>query len=221
MNKNPRNSRRLAQVLMAMALMMWMPKVAAQTFEYPEHDDDEKIAVSFQGSRPTISDFVTAILSQSSDRVFCERAYGDWKRYQQKRPLSRNSSISVDTRNGYMQYQYVGEEENDTTVMEMCFWNCADGKRKLVCANANCRMNGEYGRYDHTGTYFYVYDNKTRIMRTVWPEDIGALYEGDGINVFFLPRRGKDIRVQASGCGDQWNEVLEWDGYKFTSRILP
>ena len=71
---------------------------------------------------------------------------------------------------------------------------------------------------------FFVYDNKTRVMRTVWPEDIGALYDGDGLSVFFLPRQGKDIKVSAAGGGERWDEVLEWDGYQFVPNdalVLP
>lgn len=120
-----------------------------------------------------------------------------------------------------MRYQIVGPEDNDTTVMEMCFWNCADGKRKLVCANTYMVLNGDYGWDEYIGTYFYVYDNLTRIMRTVLPEDIGALFDSDGLSVFFLPRRGKNIRVSAAGGGERWNEELEWDGYMFNLKQVP
>ena len=58
-------------------------------------------------------------------------------------------------------------------------------------------------------------------MREVLAEDIGALYDSDGLTVFFLPRQGKNIRVSAAGGGDRWNEVLEWDGYQFNSRKVP
>ena len=58
-------------------------------------------------------------------------------------------------------------------------------------------------------------------MRTVWPEDIGALYDGDGLSVCFLPRQGKDIKVSAAGGGERWDEVLEWDGYLFVPNEAP
>lgn len=212
---------RWAFVLMTLAMLMWMPRVSAQSFEYPEYSDGERIVVKYQGSRPTISDFVTAFLSHSKEREFYDNAYSEWLRFQQKKQPGKNVSIIVDTRNGYMHYEIARPEEKDTIVMEMCFWNCADGKRKLVCASTYWAMDGEYGWGEFTGVSFFLFDNKTRTMRTVLPEDIGALYDGDGISVFFLPRQGKDIRVSVGGGGDRWNEVLEWDGYQFHSKEAP
>ena len=212
---------RWAFVLMTLAMLMWMPRVSAQSFEYPEYSDGERIVVKYQGSRPAISDFVTAFLSHSKEREFYDKAYSEWLRFQQKKQPGKNVSIIVDTRNGYMHYEIARPEEKDTIVMEMCFWNCADGKRKLVCASTYWAMDGEYGWGEFTGVSFFLFDNKTRTMRTVLPEDIGALYDGDGISVFFLPRQGKDIRVSVGGGGDRWNEVLEWDGYQFHSKEAP
>ena len=58
-------------------------------------------------------------------------------------------------------------------------------------------------------------------MRTILPEDINALYDGNGLSMFFLPRKGKNIRVLVSSEGDRWEEVLEWDGYKFKTQETP
>ena len=212
---------RWAFVLMTLAMLMWMPRVSAQSFEYPEYSDGERIVVKYQGSRPAISDFVTAFLNHSKEREFYDKAYSEWLRFLQKKQPGKNVSIIVDTRNGYMHYEIARPEEKDTIVMEMCFWNYADGKRKLVCASTYWAMDGEYGWGEFTGVSFFLFDNKTRTMRTVLPEDIGALYDGDGISVFFLPRQGKDIRVSVGGGGDRWNEVLEWDGYQFHSKEAP
>ena len=207
-------------VLMAV-LMMCVSSLSAQSFEYPEVSDGERIVVKSQRGRPTISDFVTAYLSQRKDSTFFDKVYSEWQRYRQKLPLSENVSLIVDTRNGYMHYEIVRPEEKDTMVMEMCFWNCADGKRKLVCANTYWKMDGDYGWNTFIGASFYVYDNQKRFMRTVLSEDIGALYDGDGLSVFFLPRQGKDIRVSASGSGELWDEVLVWDGYRFIPSEVP
>ena len=125
----------------------------------------------------------------------------------------------TDVRNGYMRYEKINVEENDTIIWEMCFWNCADGKQKLVCSNAIWILNGDYGAT--AGTEFLVYDNAKKRMRFIYPDDIGALYDGDGLSVFFLPRKGKDIRVSAAGSGERWDEVLEWDGYQFSSKVVP
>ena len=221
MNRKNLNSRRATYVLLTILMFLWMPRMSAQTFEYPEYEDEnsERIAVKFKGNRPTISDFATAYLNyRSKEMEFFGKVLDEWKRYQQKKPLSKNASISVDTKNGYMRYQIINPQEKDTTVMEMCFWNCADGKHKLVCANTVWMMNNDYGWDKHIGPCFFVYDNAKREMRIVLPEDIGALYDSDGLSVFFLPRKGKNIKVSAAGGGDRWNEVLEWDGYSFKLR---
>lgn len=95
------------------------------------------------------------------------------------------------------------------------FWNCADGKRKLLCANTFLAMENDYGWDEHVGVWFYVYDNKTGVMRPVLAEDIGALFDGDGISVFSLPRKGKNIKVTTYSVDERWEVVLEWDGFQF------
>ena len=203
--------------MMMLIMLMSTAGIMAQTFEYPEYENDtERIAVRYEGKRPTISDFTTAILNHVKDQKFYDMADRDWKLYQQKKPLSGKSKITLDIPNGYMRYDTFYPEKTDTVFMEMCFWNCADGKHKLVCCNTVWRMDGDYGWADYTGAHFYLYDNSTKKLRDIWAEDIGALFDGDGLSVFFLPRKGKDIKVSAAGGGDRWDEVLIWDGYKFS-----
>ena len=212
--------RRITYALILLIALAWSGETAAQAFEYPDYPEFDKITVRYQGSRPTITDFATAYLEYDrEDSDFYRIIYEAWERYLQKEPLGDNVSIDVDVKNGYMQYEKINPEENDTIVFEMCYWNCADGKQKLVCANAIWMLNGDYG--STVGTVFLVYDNAKKTMRFILPEDIGALYDGDGLSVFFLPRKGKDIRVSAAGAGERWNEVLEWDGFQFNSKEVP
>ena len=219
-----------AIVLAALLSITGVMQTNAQAFEYPESPEGfDNIAVKYQGSRPTISDFATAFLNYSKDMEPLGKEYtefygtinSEWQRYQQKKPLKNKASIIVDTKNGYMRYEIRRPEACDTTVMEMCFWNCADGKHKMVCANTVWRLDGDYGWAEYTGTHFFLYDNATKKMRCLLPEDIGALYDGDGLTVFFLPRKGKNIKVSAAGGGDRWDEVLEWDGYQFNQKEKP
>ena len=104
--------------------------IMAQTFVYPEYEDlTERIAVHFDGQRPTISDFATALLdNRSSEHDFFGMVNRDWKLYLQKKPLSTKAKITLDTKNGYMRYDTFYPEKTDTTFLEMCYWNCADGK---------------------------------------------------------------------------------------------
>ena len=82
------------------------PRIMAQTFVYPEYEDlTERIAVHFDGQRPTISDFATALLdNRSSEHDFFGMVNRDWKLYQEKKPLSTKAKITLDTKNGYMRY---------------------------------------------------------------------------------------------------------------------
>lgn len=209
-----------AFLLFVLTAFSWMTKADAQTFEYPEYpDNDTRIGVKYQGSSPTIKDFANAYLDFAQEEYeFFGQVNKEWKKHLQKKPLSKNCSILTDVKNGYMRYQKNDATQNDTTIMEMCFWNCADGKHKLVAANTIWRLDGDYGWDEHVGTRFYLYDNKKKEMRPIYAEDIGALYDGDGLSVFFLPRKGKNIQVSAAGGGERWDEILEWDGYQFTAK---
>ena len=209
-------------VLMTLVALVWMQEMAAQTFEYPTYDDDSvRIAVKSKGSRPTIADFATAILNHSKDMEFFDKVNEEWKRYQQKKPLRYHGNFTVDTKNGFMSYYMPGEEANDTIYLEMCFWNCADAKHKLVAYSVRWKMGEDYGWSEYAGCRFCLYDNQKKTMRTILPEDLNALYDGNGLSMFFLPRKGKNIRVLVSSEGDRWEEVLEWDGYKFKTQEAP
>ena len=140
-------------------------------------------------------------------------------RYQQKKPLRHHGHFIVDVKNGFMSYEMPGEDANDTTYLEMCFWNCADAKHKLVACNVRWKMGEEYGWSEYVGCRFYLYDNDKKTMRVILPEDIGTLYDGNCLSVFFLPRKGKNIRVSISSEDERWDEVLEWDGYKFKEKM--
>ena len=207
----------MKNLIIILACMLMPCTTQAQAFEYPEYDgnNEEIIAVKFQGNRPTITDFVDAYLNHAKEKEFYGKVYREWLNYKQKKPLSKHASIILDTKNGYMHYEIIRPEENDTLVMEMCFWNCADGKHKLICANTVWMLEGDYGWNEDIGPWFYLYDNATKVMRTIFAEDIGALYDSDGLSVFFLPHKGKNIKVSAAGGGDRWDEELEWDGYQF------
>ena len=207
-------------VLMTFVALVWMQKVAAQTFEYPIYEDDDvRIEVKSKGARPTIADFATAIFDYSKEMEFFDKVYEDWKRYQQKKPLRHHGHFIVDIKNGFMSYKTPGAEANDTLYQEMCFWNCADAKHKLVAYSVRWKMGEDYGWSEYAGCRFCLYDNQKKTMRTILPEDLNALYDGNGLSMFFLPRKGKNIRVLVSSEGDRWKEVLEWDGYKFKEKM--
>ena len=195
-------------------------RTSAQTYTYPDYSSEhqESISVEFKGKQPTIADFATAILKSEKEEVFHKDVYKEWEKYQSKKAVSDTVSFILDIRNGYMLYETHNDESGDTLTMEMCFWNCADGKHKLVCQNTKWKMKDDYGWAPYVGPSFYLYDNKERKLRIIYAEDIGALIDGNCIAVFSLPRKGKNIHVIIKSEGEQWHEVLEWNGYDFQSR---
>lgn len=194
--------------------------LSAQKFEYPVHGENDtvRIAVSFKGKQPVITDYANAYLESRKDSAFFAEVKEEWDRHLQQAPLSPNVSIVEDVKHGYIHYEKIRPEEQDTLIFEMCFWNCADKKHRMVAANSVIKMEGDYGWDWFVGCEFFLYDKTTHDMREIWPEDIGALYDGDGLSVFFLPRKGKNIKVSAAGGGERWDDVLKWDGYQFNSK---
>ena len=209
-------------VLMTLMTVLCVQNTSAQAFEYPTYEGDSvRIEVKSKRARPTIADFATAYLDHYKDTGLYAKVNEDWKRYQLKKPLRYQGHFIVDIPNGYLSYEMPGEEYNETIYLEMCYWNCADGKHQLVCCNLKSKADGVYCWREYAGPSFYLYDNDNKKMRTIWAEDLDALYDGNCFSVFFLPRKGKDIRVMVESEGERWNEVLKWDGYKFKSEETP
>ena len=108
--------------LFAIALLMGL---AAQA---------QSIRVNYQGTRPTITDFVTAYLAQEDNEEVIKSIKEDWKCQQQGRALSNGASFTVDTRNGFIRYdkRYTATTYSYT---EFCYWNCKDNAHKLLAVN--------------------------------------------------------------------------------------
>ena len=200
-------------------MLMPLSKMMGQSFQYPEYEEDTvRIAVNYTGKQPDIADFVTAVLDASNEIDFYQVVNRDWKLYRKNQPIVGNATITLDVKNGYMRYETHYPEASDLSSLEMCYWNCKDGKHKLICCNGVLKMEDDYGWADYVGPSFYLYDTATKSMRDILAEDIGALYDGNALSVFFLPRKGKDIKVTISGDGELWKEVLVWDGFQFHSK---
>ena len=94
--------------------------------------------VSYQGAKPTISDFVTSF---TSARVQTQEEYDEydesfnalrdvWERHRQGKPLEEEETLIVDERNGYVCYQR-GPFDGWLSRYELCFWNESDGRHKV------------------------------------------------------------------------------------------
>ncbi len=193
---------------------------------------DETIRVKYQGSSPKIGDFAKAYLSSipSADKVDdCDQEsvymYDAMKLAMSRKskglPLRKNETLTIDTKNGYILYEFRHGDENMTRI-EMCYWNMKDGKHKLFACVRQYFDHGWYtpGQYDDME--FYRYKNASKTMKKISKEEIGvdAVNEESSnmsvLSSISLPRKGKDIEVtwwdKNGECG---SSMLKWNGHGF------
>ena len=96
------------------------------------------------------------------------------------------------------------------SVIDMCYWNCADGKHKIIAENVVSMIDGKYVNGQYSGIQFYIYDNATR---RVWSADEEIL--GAYVAVYSLPQQGKDINVVVYQGNKKCETRLVWDGMRF------
>ena len=174
------------------------------------------IPVSFKGAQPTVKDFVAALLSQNTDEALAglREAWGFYKNGMKQMP---GDDLIVDTQNGYVGYESVGDE-NDRQVIECCYWNYADRRHKLVALSNDLYINGKAVAGQYSGIEFYIYDNASRTMKHVYAQDLGAeISVPDGVTVVChsLPRTGKTIVYSIYTQSGKTEKRLTWNGSKF------
>lgn len=190
----------------------------------------DDIRVKYQGAKPTISDFASALLASRDDHDEEDcvdestNAFSNaWEKYRKGIPQDDNVTLTVDEKNGYVLYvnKYEYESQVDELRIEMCYWNETDGKHKLVAYNVAYFRNGvcEPGQFD--GLTFYRYNNATKKM-AMW-NDVGfevqfGTQDGDGFAYIThaLPRTGKDIVVTTWYKAGKQQKTLKWNGRRFS-----
>lgn len=188
-----------------------------------EEEWDYSFTVKYQGQRPTISDFVTAILSQEELGEVLGGVSDQWKLYRQGKKTPYGT-FTVDQKNGYIRYIHKTDDEDghSESMTEFCYWNMKDNRHKLVASNSNFTENGKYFFTEHSGPSFYMYDAQTRRMTWADMDELGLSYSVDGnsTTVFHLPQVGKDIKLTLTPAyGQPYAPDKEgkyvWDGMKF------
>ena len=178
---------------------------------------DESFPVAFKGKKPEISDFVTAILSREELGEVLGAMANNWKKHLKGKALPKGCKITVDSKNGYVRYDF-HYEDGEYLYIEYCYWNCADGKHKLVAENISLLLNGEPAETEHTGLSFYWYDNSSRKMHYKYSFELGDMPEapvGTSASVRNLPRQGKTIEFIFQTDKGQVIQKRTWDGGKF------
>ena len=103
--------------------------------------------------------------------------------------------------------------KGEKSIVEYCYWNCADGLHKLFAENVKLTRNDKPVFAQLTGLYIFVYDNATQKLYRVDQTLLGLGGEVTAGEVTFdLPRFGKDIEMYANGT----QKKLVWNGKGFT-----
>ncbi|MCR4958005.1 MAG: right-handed parallel beta-helix repeat-containing protein [Prevotella sp.] len=177
------------------------------------------IRVNYTGSRPTINDFVTAYLAQGGDDELISSIRKDWKSQQQGRALSNGASFTIDVRNGFVRYdkRYTATSYNYT---EFCYWNCKDGKHKLLAINNGCIEEGRPVTSQLSGLSFFTYNNQTKSMQPTSCLDLGASIDVRPVVTYALPQAGKDIMATIHAQQGEVQILMKWNGAKFDQEQL-
>lgn len=174
----------------------------------------QNINVSYNGQRPVITDFVSAILSQRELNEALSNVRDNWNRRRLGQQIEDGAKFIIDEQNGYVRYDIAyGPSEHSWT--EFCFWNCSDGSHKLVGVNTGHELRFKSIQTECTGLSFYSYDNQTRMLTPASAYDLGASIIVTPVVDYRLPRQGKDISAVINAKGGPVNIVMHWDGMKF------
>ena len=130
-----------------------------------------------KASAPNIVHFVDRLVTAPGDEEDseCEQhIYNAWQNYKKHRPQDPGREVLVDAKNGYMRYDYRDlDASDDHGFFEVCYWNCANGKNKLVAINQVTDYDGVPSNGQCDGIQFYLYHNATGKMEWINAEDLG------------------------------------------------
>lgn len=183
--------------------------------------------VTYTGARPTIKDFAQAYLSQVQvyddpvDEVGLDEATNAfkqaWMRYRNGVKQIDGDKFIVDEQNGYIRYE--SQYDNHLLCAEMCYWNEADGKHKLIAVNITSFTDGRYSLGQFDGLFFMRYNNATKMMADCDAPGFEPRCINDNLDniSYSLPRTGKNITETAwLKNGKTSKRVLKWNGRKFS-----
>lgn len=138
---------------------------------YPKDWDtyeDWEPQVIFKGQSPTIVDFVNNFLAEPEDELFGGLSEM-WNKHRSGKPQEKGDTVIVDVRNGYVCFKNHTDNgyEKSYSKTEICYWNCSDGKHKLVAFSNDLFSDGKWIDGQYSGVSFYLYNNAKRRMTMV------------------------------------------------------
>lgn len=207
----------MKRLLFLLILPFMAVSVMAQSY-------DEGLPVRFSGSSPGITDFLNAILSQEDCGELLGAYAQHWKQYRKGQKLSPGVKITVDQKNGYVCYEQTYPEDDSRVTVETCYWNCKDGRHKLIAQSIMTYQHGRRLCAQYDGITFYRYDAARRRMKWESAYDLCGEAFTDVANkdgtIISLPRIGKDVQLSERTATGKRHYVLEWtgNGFKFKRR---
>ena len=194
------------------------------------------VKVTFSGTAPNIKDFAQSYArNEEADDFFIQFA-NELKAGSHK---FVNTETVCDIPNGFASYDLESGEDGSLERIEMCYWNCANKKEKIVGIN---RLNLQGESIDESYVIFYRYNNAKREMRRINPpfsKEIDPVdwtkpgrtskerieYANGWAPIYTLPRVGKNINVRiADGeqlpLAERQNYIYEWNGNGFTLKKI-
>ena len=177
------------------------------------------VRVNYKGVRPTIADFVTAVLSQDDLGETLNDVKVNWMKRQQGKPLDNGVSFTVDVKNGFIRFdrRYTAKTYIYT---EFCYWNCKDARHKLLAVNSGLMSDGKPTATESTGLTFYSYDNLSSDLTVASAQDLGAGIHVSPVVSYALPQSGKDIMATIHGEQKEVQILMKWNGAKFDQEML-
>lgn len=157
----------LKKSLCAAALMAGLNAAAQNPYSEIEADGAEfAVEVKFSGQKPGITDFVSAWIGDEPEDELTGLLYEMWQSHLKNKPLDKNEKITVDAKNGYVCFEINTPDEGDgygegKTSVEMCYWNCSDGKHKVIAKSVSQYQNGKAFLSEFGGISFAIYNNDT------------------------------------------------------------
>ncbi len=211
-------------------------------------DGEDAYPVKFSGKQPNILDFANAMISNEDFTGEGIGAFLNAIDDYQKGKKPEYGEIIVDKANGYINYTIdwskYGHDTPEISIDEMCYWNCKDGRHKIIALNFKLREATRYVDTECTGCMFLCYDNETRTMEWNSADQLGALVtaplmcwppqDPDNYNlngedywryspVYELPRYGKNIKLQIADstipASKHRNCELVWNGNGFDKKF--
>ena len=180
--------------------------------------DEYSFPVEYQGTTPTISDFLVAITTQEDPGEWMDYLGQRWTEY--RRGEKYEGHFTVDDSQGYVRYDKEETEHEGvvlTSVAEFRCWACDDNRYHIVATATNIFENGVAVDSQPSGITMYLYDSTTRRMAMVKGENLGVgRPDINGLVAFSLPSTGKDITatVYDTEEGEQ-KIVYVWNGKGF------